>query len=63
MFSWFPIFFPLRTAVQVVAGSTIEVAFWRRVSTKKVWYEWSVTVDGRTSPVHNPAGRSYGIGL
>eukprot|EP00160_Parvularia_atlantis_P001628 Unigene11307_Nuclearia_a/m.34547 Unigene11307_Nuclearia_a/g.34547 ORF Unigene11307_Nuclearia_a/g.34547 Unigene11307_Nuclearia_a/m.34547 type:complete len:633 (-) Unigene11307_Nuclearia_a:108-2006(-) len=63
MFSWFPIFFPLRTPLYARAGTAVEATFWRRVSPRKVWYEWAVRVDGRLSPVHNPGGRSYSIGL
>ncbi|KAG2220444.1 hypothetical protein INT45_004186 [Circinella minor] len=69
MFSWFPIFFPLRTPLQVAQGSTITLDFWRTTDAKKVWYEWSVTVessngnDSSISPIHNPSGRSYWVGL
>ena len=31
--------------------------------TGKVWYEWMLDVDGVTSPIHNPLGRSNWIGL
>jgi protein arginine N-methyltransferase 5 len=62
MFSWFPLFFPLKTPMYVPAGSTVEVHYWRCVANSKVWYEWCVT-----SPdvhfVQNPNGRSYWIGL
>ena len=62
MFSWFPLFFPLKLPMYVPAGSTVEVHFWRCVNGSKVWYEWCVT-----SPdvhfVQNPNGRSYWIGL
>ncbi|KAK7868278.1 hypothetical protein R5R35_013873 [Gryllus longicercus] len=62
MFSWFPIFFPIREPVHVKGGDTLEVHFWRCISKKGVWYEWCVTqpVPG---PIHNPNGRSYIIGL
>ncbi|URE48004.1 PRMT5 arginine-N-methyltransferase [Musa troglodytarum] len=62
MFSWFPIFFPLRTPLFVATGSPLEVHFWRCSSTSKVWYEWCVT-SPTTSPVHNSNGRSYWVGL
>ncbi|XP_047327783.1 protein arginine N-methyltransferase 1.5 [Impatiens glandulifera] len=61
MFSWFPIFFPLRQPVLVAPGSPFEVHFWRRCSTK-VWYEWCVT-SPTSSAVHNSSGRSYWVGL
>ncbi|KAI9269072.1 PRMT5 arginine-N-methyltransferase-domain-containing protein [Phascolomyces articulosus] len=69
MFSWFPIFFPLRTPVQVPRGSTVTLDFWRATDTKKVWFEWSAAVessngsDTSISPIHNPSGRSYWVGL
>uniref|UniRef100_A0A7N6A351 Protein arginine N-methyltransferase 5 n=1 Tax=Anabas testudineus TaxID=64144 RepID=A0A7N6A351_ANATE len=36
--------------------------FWRCNNGKKVWYEWAVT-EPSCSAIHNPAGRSYTIGL
>lgn len=62
MFSWFPIYIPLRTPVQVAAGGRVEAVFWRHVSKQKVWYEWALT-QPHQSPIHNPNGRSYHIGL
>lgn len=62
MFSWFPIYFPIRTPTYVRKGETIELDIWRCVSSKKVWYEWALASPAR-SPVHNPRGRSYWIGL
>ncbi|PKU63943.1 protein arginine N-methyltransferase 5 isoform X1 [Dendrobium catenatum] len=62
MFSWFPIFFPLRTPVYVPSGSHLEVQFWRCCAPAKVWYEWCVT-SPITLPVHNVNGRSYWVGL
>ncbi|CAI5956562.1 unnamed protein product [Closterium sp. NIES-65] len=62
MFSWFPIFFPLRFPVYVPVGEKLEVHFWRCVGPTKVWYEWAVTAPSM-SPVHNPNGRSYWVGL
>jgi type II protein arginine methyltransferase len=70
MFSWFPLFFPLKEAVHVPAGASLRVHMWRRVDTDvgKVWYEWSVTVhrDGEVlsvTPIHNPAGRSCHVSM
>ncbi|GAU28199.1 hypothetical protein TSUD_313580 [Trifolium subterraneum] len=51
MFSWFSIFFPLRTPIYLKPGSTLEV-----------WYEWCVTSPSE-SPIHNSNGRSYWVGL
>ncbi|KAJ4958360.1 hypothetical protein NE237_025471 [Protea cynaroides] len=62
MFSWFAIFFPLRTPVCVRSGSPLEVHFWRCCGSTKVWYEWSVT-SPYTLPIHNSNGRSYWVGL
>lgn len=62
MFSWFPLYIPLRTPAVVAKGGTIEVHMWRCVGGGKVWYEWS-TLQPTVSPLHNPTGRSYWIGL
>ncbi|XAR57652.1 Histone-arginine N-methyltransferase [Bertholletia excelsa] len=62
MFSWFPIFFPLRTPVCVRPGSPLEVHLWRCCGSTKVWYEWCVTSPS-TTPIHNSNGRSYWVGL
>ncbi|XP_014261585.1 protein arginine N-methyltransferase 5 [Cimex lectularius] len=62
MFSWFPIFFPLKEPVKLKKGDELEVHFWRLCDKKSVWYEWSITKPVIV-PVHNPNGRSYNIGL
>uniref|UniRef100_A0A0D9VC33 Protein arginine N-methyltransferase n=1 Tax=Leersia perrieri TaxID=77586 RepID=A0A0D9VC33_9ORYZ len=62
MFSWFPIFFPLRKPIHVPSKSPIEVHFWRCCGSTKVWYEWAVTAPS-PSPIHNSNGRSYWVGL
>ncbi|KAL0726587.1 hypothetical protein Bca4012_022680 [Brassica carinata] len=62
MFSWFPIFFPLRKPVEVHPDSPLEVHFWRCCGSSKVWYEWSVS-SPTPSPMHNTNGRSYWVGL
>lgn len=62
MFSWFPIFFPLRTPQLVSTSSTLEVHFWRCCGANKVWYEWCATAP-TPSPIHNSNGRSYWVGL
>ncbi|KAK1551262.1 hypothetical protein Q3G72_032999 [Acer saccharum] len=62
MFSWFAIFFPLRTPVCIRPGSSIEVHFWRCCGSSKVWYEWCVASPCQ-SPIHNSNGRSYWVGL
>ncbi|KAA0158583.1 hypothetical protein FNF31_05334 [Cafeteria roenbergensis] len=62
MFSWFPIFFPIKQPFYVSEGDTIELHLWRRDSSTKVWYEWAFTAPEVTE-IHNPGGRSYWIGL
>ena len=62
MYSWFPIYFPLRDPVHVPAGASIEVCMWRRVGAHKVWYEWCLRQPSVTG-IHNPNGRSYFVGL
>ncbi|GAB2286444.1 Protein arginine N-methyltransferase 5 [Dionaea muscipula] len=62
MFSWFPIFFPLRMPILMHGGSSLEVHIWRCCGSTKVWYEWCVTSPS-VSPIHNSNGRSYWVGL
>lgn len=62
MFSWFPAFFPVKNPVYCGKGQKIVIHFWRKVNKAKVWYEWSLTSPEPT-PIHNPGGRSYWIGL
>jgi len=61
MFSWFPIFFPLRVPVSMKAGQQLKSHWWRCSNEKKVWYEWVVS-EPTPQPIHNPGGRSYYIG-
>jgi protein arginine N-methyltransferase 5 len=64
MFSWFPIFFPLRQPTRIQRGQKLDVFFWRMVNEQKVWYEWTLKIENQTiAPIHNPNGRSYWIGL
>jgi len=63
MFSWFPLFFPVRTPTYIPAGSDLEVHFARLATSKQVWYEWQFSTDNIQSPLHNPNGRSWWIGL
>uniref|UniRef100_A0A8C9VME5 Protein arginine N-methyltransferase 5 n=1 Tax=Scleropages formosus TaxID=113540 RepID=A0A8C9VME5_SCLFO len=62
MFSWFPILFPIKQPIPLSRGDDVCVRFWRCNNGKKVWYEWAVT-EPICSAIHNPAGRSYTIGL
>ncbi|XP_059471345.1 protein arginine N-methyltransferase 5 [Neocloeon triangulifer] len=62
MFSWFPIYFPIKEPVHIRNGDKLEVHFWRMCNDKKVWYEWCIAGPVPV-PIHNPGGRSYFIGL
>lgn len=62
MFSWFPIYFPLREPLHLAAGQPLEAHMWRCVGGHKVWYEWCVA-GPVPSHIHNPGGRSYYVGL
>lgn len=61
MFSWFPIYFPLRVPVHVREGQTLKSHWWRCHNDRKVWYEWGVS-EPSPQAIHNPGGRSYYIG-
>jgi len=68
MFSWFPLYFPLKEPLFVPLGATIRVAFWRKADSTKVWYEWcaEVFVKGEVisvNSIHNPNGRSSFVRL
>ena len=52
----------MHSPVLVPDGATVTVHFWRHVSGHKVWYEWALH-EPQASPMHNPNGRSYHIGL
>ncbi|GFT96389.1 protein arginine N-methyltransferase 5 [Nephila pilipes] len=62
LFSWFPIFFPIKDPLYVSGKEELEVHFWRCVSPRNVWYEWMISKPS-IGAVHNPNGRSYTIGL
>ena len=62
LLSWFSIFFPFETPLFVPSGSTVEICVWRKVSRTKVWYEWCV-MKPTVTPIHNPGGRSYWLGM
>lgn len=68
MFSWFPIYFPIREPLHVPAGSTVTVKMWRKTSGDRVWYEWCMRVYRKgeiiaTTPIHNPNGRSSHVSM
>ena len=62
MFSWFSVFFPIKTPIFLPSSSCLELCLWRKVTQSSVWYEWCVT-SPVVSPIHNPNGRSYSLGL
>lgn len=62
MFSWFPLYFPIRNPVYLAAGTEIVCDFWRLTDSKKVWYEWTLS-SPQALAIHNPNGRSWWIGL
>jgi len=62
MFSWFPIYFPIKSPVLVAKGGTVRMHLWRRVGGGRVWYEWALA-EPAVSAVHNVGGRSYSLGL
>tara|TARA_B110000208_G_C11671596_1_gene395413 strand:- start:148 stop:852 length:705 start_codon:yes stop_codon:yes gene_type:complete len=64
MFSWFPLYVPLKEPIQCAAGDTIKVDMWRCTDDKKIWYEWTAeTNSGGVTAIHNVNGRSQWIGL
>lgn len=62
MFSWFPMYFPIKDPVYLREADKLVVHFWRLSNPKNVWYEWCIT-EPVVRPIHNPKGRSYTIGL
>lgn len=59
MFSWFPLFFPLKQPLYLPSGAELEVNIWRLADTRarKVWYEWSAEA---YLPVTSQAGTHPG---
>ncbi|KAK2156327.1 hypothetical protein LSH36_216g04041 [Paralvinella palmiformis] len=53
MFSWFPMFFPIKEPLHLKAGDRLKLHFWRVATDKNVWYEWCIT-EPRVCPIHNP---------
>lgn len=62
MFSWFPVYFPIKDTMLVKSGSIISVHFWRCCDEYKVWYEWCVSSPNQT-PIYNCKGKSNSIKL
>lgn len=52
MFSWFPLFFPLRSPLYLPSGAEVEVHVWRLSDGRgrKVWYEWAAEAYLPTAP-------------
>jgi protein arginine N-methyltransferase 5 len=69
MFSWFPIYFPLKGfGERVFAGDVVEIDIWRTGDSGRVWYEWRVSVVEKgvrrsEGVLNNAGGKSSWIGL
>ncbi|CAL5870947.1 uncharacterized protein PFLUO_LOCUS5189 [Penicillium psychrofluorescens] len=68
MISWFPIYFPLKTPLNVPEGGEIVATMYRQTDDRKVWYEWVVEVFAleRIAPASatlatHPASGSRGV--
>ncbi|KAK4688901.1 type II protein arginine methyltransferase, partial [Tremellales sp. Uapishka_1] len=46
MFSWFPLFFPIKSPLYLPSNAELDVNLWRLVDSRsrKVWYEWHAEV-------------------
>ncbi|KAJ5690303.1 hypothetical protein N7462_004695 [Penicillium macrosclerotiorum] len=44
MISWFPIYFPLKTPLNVPDNGEVVITMYRQTDDRKVWYEWMVEV-------------------
>jgi len=62
MFSWFPMYFPVREPAYLRESDTVTASFWRKSTKANVWYEWCIS-DPVTLPIHNSNGKAYNIGL
>lgn len=73
MFSWFPLYFPLKEPLLVPVNANIRCSVWRKTDSNgrngsRVWYEWCAEIlsaDGilNVSSLHNPNGRSSHVRL
>lgn len=58
MFSWYPIFLPIKNTFYIKEGESFTIEIWRKVDSTKVWYEWKVNdgvvhnKDGVICPIH-----------
>jgi len=62
MFSWFPLYIPIRNPMNITKEGECRLEIWRRVEPSRVWYEWAVSTP-EPSGIHNPNGRSYSMAL
>lgn len=62
MFSWFPLFVPLRVPLRVNAGDDVTVSVWRVGDRDRVWYEWGLSQPLSTG-IQNSNGVSYCVKL
>jgi protein arginine N-methyltransferase 5 len=60
MASWYPIFFPVATPIEIKKDEEIEVEFWRKGDKEKVWYEYVVNKPAK-SIIHNKNGDIHPI--
>jgi protein arginine N-methyltransferase 5 len=60
MFSWFPVYIPIKNPMFVKKDEKIDVSMWRLENPQKVWYEWAVT-NPQPQAIMNPCGRSYAM--
>lgn len=68
MFSWFPLYFPIKEPQIVPPGASVYCNIWRKCENDRVWYEWCSEVKSKDktlsiSSLHNPNGRSYIVRL
>ncbi|BDD62772.1 hypothetical protein MAP00_007734 [Monascus purpureus] len=60
MISWFPIYFPLKTPLNVPDNGEIVITMYRQTDDRKVWYEWMVEVFSLEPPSSDPRqGQEY----
>jgi protein arginine N-methyltransferase 5 len=66
MYSWFPLFFPLRAPLYLPSGSEVEVHVWRLSEGRgrRVWYEWAAEayLPGAAGSVGMGGGSGVGPG-
>lgn len=56
LFSWFPIYFPLKDPMTVLKGEEVLVHISRMSDETCVWYEWAVCTESQQSMLHNANG-------